>query len=263
MSSSSDDDPVRGNPVSRDGFFYDGHKFYVKIDDKHEHTRCPASDLHALLAHYPPAGSEILPKTQAPKPRKDEPAHFYTAQMVHYGVPKPMKTRDPAKRKLSAAYALNSGASIAVPENILKLESELIQEYRAGGNGAAGLASVEDETSTACRTSAHTVGDDYLWGPDLRCCLERYSQKDLVDLLMRVADDDSDSATLINKKLWKLRNHDPDNSRSAAEPSKPRSKQTARRTGGLPFGTRADKREVSKFTQRVYTGISRRFCTTT
>ncbi|KAL1740713.1 hypothetical protein HDZ31DRAFT_67668, partial [Schizophyllum fasciatum] len=194
-----DSEPTRA-PASRDGFFHDGHKFYVLVDNKHEHTRCDATTLYGLLTT---------------PTNRDRPAHFYTAQMMHYGMQPPMKTRDPAKRKLLAAFAVNEG-TIHVPANVLKLEKELEKEYR-GTQKANKQPPKAPPPRAAQPPMAVTPAKDYLWGAELRSCLEGFSQKDLVDLLMRIAGDDkSDEATEINKKLWKLRGHDPDVARPQA-----------------------------------------------
>ncbi|KAL1738716.1 hypothetical protein HDZ31DRAFT_69698, partial [Schizophyllum fasciatum] len=119
-------------PASRDDFFHDGSTFYVEIDGKHRHPRCDASSLHGLLTYTP--GPVLTKKGQVakrqPPPHKDPPAHFYTAQMLHYGL-KPLKTRDPAKRKLLAAF--EGRDTLAVPAHILQLEQELATEFAVSG----------------------------------------------------------------------------------------------------------------------------------
>ncbi|KAI4293879.1 hypothetical protein K525DRAFT_274810 [Schizophyllum commune Loenen D] len=114
-------------PVSRDDFFYDGTMFYVELEGKHRHPRCDVSSLHGLLTYTP--GPLLTKKGQVakrqPPPYKDPPAHFYTAQMIHYGL-KPLKTRDPAKKKLLAACGGSS--TIAVPAHILQLKQQLATE---------------------------------------------------------------------------------------------------------------------------------------
>ncbi|KAL1709207.1 hypothetical protein EV121DRAFT_286854 [Schizophyllum commune] len=125
-------------PVSRGDFFHDGTMFYVEIEGKHRHPRCDASSLHGLLTYTPPSGPAPTKKDNIakglPPPHKDPPPHFYTAQMIHYGL-KPLKTRDPAKKKLLAAFG---GSSIlAVPAHILQLEQQLATEFAVNNKGAA------------------------------------------------------------------------------------------------------------------------------
>ncbi|KAL1721773.1 hypothetical protein EV715DRAFT_271030 [Schizophyllum commune] len=125
-------------PVSRDEFFHDGTMFYVEIDGKHRHPRCDASSLHGLLTYTPPSGLAPTKKDNIakglPPPHKDPPPHFYTAQMIHYGL-KPLKTRDPAKKKLLAAFG--GGATLVVPAHILQLEQQLATEFAVNNKGAA------------------------------------------------------------------------------------------------------------------------------
>ncbi|KAI5893733.1 uncharacterized protein SCHCODRAFT_02622611 [Schizophyllum commune H4-8] len=199
-------------PVSRDDFFYDGTTFYVEIEGKHRHPRCDASSLHGLLTYTP--GPLLTKKGQVakrqPPPHKDPPAHFYTAQMIHYGL-KPLKTRDPAKKRLVAAF--NGGATLAVPAHILQLEQQLATEFAVSGKAVegppktkakakakgakqAGLAVtfVEQEQpkdvpqvargSKAARKPAPVVD-----GPALRSSLEGLAHRDLVQIIMRIADD--------------------------------------------------------------------------
>ena len=55
---------------------------------------------------------------------KDEPGHFYVAQLHHYGLPV-VKSKAAAKKKLLAAYG--NGRSLKVPRQIQDLERELWQ----------------------------------------------------------------------------------------------------------------------------------------
>ena len=65
-----------------------------------------------------------------PPPFKEPPAHFFTAQMAHYGL-KPLKTKEPAKKKLLAAFASagGDGKNLSIPVAILELENALKKEW--------------------------------------------------------------------------------------------------------------------------------------
>jgi hypothetical protein len=116
-------------PVVHEPFSYSGSRFYVTIDG-HDHERADPQTLHQLLTYtepdpvYTKAGN--LAKRQPP-PHQDSPWHFYTAQLVHYGL-KPLKTKDAAKRNLLAAFGADR--CLSVPDRILELEERLEREYQ-------------------------------------------------------------------------------------------------------------------------------------
>ncbi|KIM35188.1 hypothetical protein M413DRAFT_20802 [Hebeloma cylindrosporum] len=122
----SDSEPDTWNTpaITRDGFSFKDDKFYVAIG-YHTHTRKDTAELYALLTYTPPppaltkAGK--VAKRQPKDTHKDEEAHFYAAQLIHYGL-KPLKTREPAKKRLLAAFG--------VPEAVLELEVALRQEWK-------------------------------------------------------------------------------------------------------------------------------------
>jgi hypothetical protein len=116
-------------PIVRDSFSCSGGDLYVTIEG-HRHERTDPESLHRLLTYTQPA--PLLTKAgkvakRQPAPHKDPPGHFYCAQLLHYGL-KPMKTREAAKKQLSATFVANG--TLSVPERILKLEETLQKEYR-------------------------------------------------------------------------------------------------------------------------------------
>ena len=68
------------------------------------------------------------PRVRQPPPHKDETGKFYEAQLIHYGL-KPRKDKQAAKKALLEAAEANSGKFV-VPEDILKLEGRMAEEYR-------------------------------------------------------------------------------------------------------------------------------------
>ncbi|KAF8641301.1 hypothetical protein AX16_010080 [Volvariella volvacea WC 439] len=126
-------------PLSKNGFFLSNDEFYVEIDGHHKHTRCDPSLLYYYLTYQPPAGPALTKSGEVakrqPTPHTDPPVHFYRAQLAHYGL-KSLKTKEPAKKALLAAYQGGEGASfngkvqLVVPERILALEREMREEYR-------------------------------------------------------------------------------------------------------------------------------------
>ncbi|KZO96512.1 hypothetical protein CALVIDRAFT_563983 [Calocera viscosa TUFC12733] len=108
-------------PITRDNTFYccDASSetgFYIELtgdaNKRHCHIRAPPSRLRVLLL-------EQTPQT------KDESDHFYTAQLMHYGL-KPLKTKAAAKKSLVAA--LENG-KLLVPGHLEQLRRELQAEY--------------------------------------------------------------------------------------------------------------------------------------
>ncbi|AEO64552.1 3e67e048-1967-40d9-b43f-f8ed2fc0b76b [Thermothielavioides terrestris] len=97
-------------PVSRDGWSYSG-EFHVEASGHNRHRRATIPELIAVFS-----GADGS---------KDRPAHWYEAQLMHYGLP-PSKNKGTAKMRLFEA--VNSG-NLAVPPHILKVESELKKEW--------------------------------------------------------------------------------------------------------------------------------------
>ncbi|KAG6917551.1 hypothetical protein DXG01_002018 [Tephrocybe rancida] len=117
-------------PVTRDGFSYYGNELNFEVD-RHRHPRCGSSSLYSLLTYKEPSGP-LLTKAgtvakRQPTPHKDNPAHFYEAQCVHYGL-KPYKTKAVAKKHLLAAFNTTT-ETLDVPPHIVALEHELKKEY--------------------------------------------------------------------------------------------------------------------------------------
>ncbi|KIJ45162.1 hypothetical protein M422DRAFT_251351 [Sphaerobolus stellatus SS14] len=115
------------SPVYREGFSYGPAGFYVEVGG-HRHSRSSLGTLHLLLTYREPSPvfnkDGRLSKRQ-PIARKDNPAHFYCAQLLHYGM-KPFKTRSAAKQHLLTAVRANT---LHVPSTILALETTLKDEY--------------------------------------------------------------------------------------------------------------------------------------
>ncbi|KAH7307963.1 hypothetical protein B0I35DRAFT_483258 [Stachybotrys elegans] len=96
--------------VSRDGFsFVNGEFFAITSADK-QHRRATPVELDAHFA----SGTD-----------KDHPAHWFEAQLLHYGLP-PSKTKSVARMRLwDAAKA----GSLVVPDAVAKLQTKLKNEW--------------------------------------------------------------------------------------------------------------------------------------
>ena len=106
-------------PISRDGFCYNGD-LYVLVGDLNRHKRASIPEITSIL--HP-----VLDKAKAtaPGPFKDPVGHWYTAQLVRYGLPV-SKTKAVAKTRL--LDALNSG-TLAVPAHLLRFQADLKKEW--------------------------------------------------------------------------------------------------------------------------------------
>ncbi|KAI9102589.1 hypothetical protein DFS34DRAFT_577443 [Phlyctochytrium arcticum] len=70
------------------------------------------------------------PRVRQPSPIRDEPASFYDAQCLLYGVPR-ADTREKAKENLLKAFK-EQGGPLTVPKHIIQQEESMKKEYAAG-----------------------------------------------------------------------------------------------------------------------------------
>ncbi|KAK2761514.1 hypothetical protein CKAH01_16286 [Colletotrichum kahawae] len=97
-------------PISRDGFSFAGDSFSV-LASGHVHRR---STLPELKAHFKAIGSG-----------KDQPGHWYEAQLLHYGLA-PSKVKGTAKMRLMEAIA---AGKMTVPASLTALEKDMKKEW--------------------------------------------------------------------------------------------------------------------------------------
>ncbi|KAF4508205.1 hypothetical protein G6O67_004615 [Ophiocordyceps sinensis] len=97
-------------PVSADGFAFADGEFFAQSSGQNRHRRAAHAELQAQFG----SGSD-----------KDHPAHWFEAQLLHYGL-KPSKTKAVARMRLLDAF--NAG-NLQVPSQITKLEGELKKEW--------------------------------------------------------------------------------------------------------------------------------------
>ncbi|KAI1091685.1 hypothetical protein F5B19DRAFT_457186 [Rostrohypoxylon terebratum] len=95
--------------VTKDGFSYAGD-FFAETSGHNQHRRAAIME---LKSHFK-SGSE-----------KDHPAHWFEAQLIHYGLP-PSKTKAVARMRL---YDAVNGNYLSVPSHIKKLELDLKKEW--------------------------------------------------------------------------------------------------------------------------------------
>ncbi|KAM7198649.1 hypothetical protein V8F33_004916 [Rhypophila sp. PSN 637] len=94
--------------ASQDGWSYGSGDFYVEASGHSRHRR---ATLPELKSHFDTSS--------------DRPAHWYEAQLLHYGLP-PSKTKGTAKMRLFEAV---SKGNLSVPAHLTKLESSLKKEW--------------------------------------------------------------------------------------------------------------------------------------
>lgn len=107
-------------PISRDGFHYNGD-LYVEVGNLNRHKRASIAEISALLR------PDLTKSKGKSTPSKDEVGHWYTAQLIHYGLP---PSQDKARAKVRLLEALNA-SKLLVPPEIKKLEDSLQKEYQA------------------------------------------------------------------------------------------------------------------------------------
>lgn len=94
-------------PVEKDGFSYAGDSLYCQSSNLNRHRRATVPE---LKAHF------------SGKDKEDRPAHWYEAQLIHYGLP-PSKVKGTAHKRLFDA--VNKKGGLSVPANITKIENDL------------------------------------------------------------------------------------------------------------------------------------------
>ncbi|KAI4260752.1 MAG: hypothetical protein LQ352_000144 [Teloschistes flavicans] len=131
-------------PVSRDGFYYNGD-LYVETGNLNRHKRASVPEITAIIRPDLKKG-----KTGTlTEPPKDQVAHWYEAQLIHYGLP---PSKDKARAKMRLLDALNN-AKLEVPANVIKVEADLKKEFAAADRKARALY----KASLAAPTQSETL----------------------------------------------------------------------------------------------------------
>ncbi|RDA86061.1 hypothetical protein CP532_1291 [Ophiocordyceps camponoti-leonardi (nom. inval.)] len=132
MSKPSSSSWLGAPPVTADGFAYAEGIFLAEASGQNRHGR---ASHHEIKTHFSTSGSD-----------RDHPAHWFEAQLLHYGL-KPSKNKAVARTRL--LDALNAGA-LKVPPSIAKLEGDLKKEWtRLNREAKKGTQSAGKSTPTA------------------------------------------------------------------------------------------------------------------
>jgi len=114
------------HPARRGDFLYSS-VLYADPGNGNHHGRASVAELAALLR---PEAPNLYSKGRKPAvatPAKDQVWHFYSAQLIHYGLP---VTKDKNAAKVRLLNAMNQ-FKLEVPAWIFKVESELEAEWEA------------------------------------------------------------------------------------------------------------------------------------
>ncbi|KAK4214645.1 hypothetical protein QBC37DRAFT_145577 [Rhypophila decipiens] len=127
--------------ASQDGWSYGSGDFYVEASGHNRHRR---ATLPELKSHFDTSS--------------DRPAHWYEAQLLHYGLP-PSKTKGTAKMRLFEA--VNKG-NLSVPAHITKLESSLKKEWtKLERESKQALKKGAVENTTPAKKGTKRKADDF------------------------------------------------------------------------------------------------------
>lgn len=108
-------------PVVRDQFLYTGGDLFVDVGNLNRHKRASVAELTTLLR------PDLKKSKGGGEQSKDQVAHWYEAQCLHYGLP---PSKDKARAKLRLLEALNT-SKLEVPARLASLESEMKKEFVA------------------------------------------------------------------------------------------------------------------------------------
>ncbi|CAG9946231.1 unnamed protein product [Clonostachys rosea f. rosea IK726] len=126
-------------PASEGGFAFAHGEFFAEATGQNRHRRATIPELKEQIA----SGTD-----------KDRPAHWFEAQLLHYGL-KPSKTKSVARMRLLDAV---NGTDLAVPDHISKLEKKLKTAWTKSEREAKKTAITPAAASKAPPSSAKTTG---------------------------------------------------------------------------------------------------------
>lgn len=115
-------------PPVRHGTFLFTFVLYADVGSNNHHPRATVDELTQLLRPDAPKSKKKSLSAQAPETfLKDKPAHWYTAQLMHYGL---QQTKDKNTAKVRILDALNRG-QLAVPTSIVGMRADMKKQWEA------------------------------------------------------------------------------------------------------------------------------------
>ncbi|KAF8958492.1 hypothetical protein BDZ97DRAFT_1923668 [Flammula alnicola] len=202
--------------ISRNGFTFRDGQLYVDVDG-HLHTREDAANLYVLLISAPAAPPAKPGKESKKAAHADREAHFYTAQLVHYGF-KPLKTREPAKKRLLAAFGGPNGKTLEVPEAILELEETLSREWHERSSKSTAnkeiahkskkrkieATNLKEDEGPGPRTTAKAAALKTKTLPQIRKAIATLSEENARKILTKLLDELPAVQTVLSAELTSL-----------------------------------------------------------
>lgn len=185
---------------ARSGAFVFRDTLFAEVAEGKRHARASTSELKDLL----------LPK-KGSAPPKDQVAHWYEAQLLHYGLPR-TKDKNAAKVRLTSALA---GGKLEVPSDVLKIEAGLKKEY-------AGLLRKEKAASKTQKAQPDTPNAKKRKADDAQGASTKVSVK-VGDVAIEVDHQTIAKAQAAAKKQKK----DPASKETASSLSKPAAKKAS------------------------------------
>ncbi|ENH70721.1 hypothetical protein FOC1_g10005019 [Fusarium oxysporum f. sp. cubense race 1] len=194
-------------PVSEDGFAFAEGVFFAQSSGQNRHRRATATELRE---HFT-SGND-----------KDHPAHWFEAQLIHYGLP-PSKTKSVARMRLFDA--VNAG-NLKVPANVSKLETKLKKEWTKNDREAK-KAPAKTPAKAPAKSTAKTAAKDPETGPAPTLARKPQTARCVRGGASQAAGRGASTA--------------------ATEPTKqPRTKQTARRGNSSRWSTGGPSRQTAR-----------------
>jgi hypothetical protein len=114
-------------PPARRGDFLYSSVLYADAGDSNHHARASVAELAALLRPEAPKLYSQGRKPELSSPAKDPPWHYYSSQLIHYGL---AVTKNKNTAKVRLLDAMNQ-FKLEVPAWVLKVEGELKKEWEA------------------------------------------------------------------------------------------------------------------------------------
>ncbi|KAK5947220.1 hypothetical protein PMZ80_001368 [Knufia obscura] len=128
----------------RNGSFVYRDALFAEVGEGKRHPRASALELKDLL----------LPKKNA-IPSKVQVAHWYEAQLLHYGLPR-VKDKNAAKVRLLGAL---TGGSLNVPSHVRELEADLRKQYLSAQRKAKNVARKTETAAPASTGKKRKAGE--------------------------------------------------------------------------------------------------------
>jgi hypothetical protein len=114
-------------PPARRGDFFYSSVLYADAGNSNHHPRASVAELAALFRPEAPNLYSHGRKPEPSSPAKDPAWHYYSAQLIHYGL---AVTKNKNTAKVRLLDAMNQ-SKLEVPAWVLKLEGELKKEWEA------------------------------------------------------------------------------------------------------------------------------------